>query len=66
MGTIQVRVLTEKEIQAVHTNTMRILSDTGLKVHHAEALELLRTIIKLQEQLDAQTRQRHKQKLLED
>ena len=31
-----------------------------------EALELLRTIIKLQDQLDEQTRQRHKQKLLED
>jgi len=30
-----------------------------------EAIELLRTIIKLQEELDEQTRQRHKQKLRE-
>ena len=42
MGKIQVRVLTEREIQAIHTSTVQILRDTGVMVHHAEALELLR------------------------
>jgi len=42
MGTMQVQVLSDKEIQAIHSSTMRILRDTGVMVHHAEALELLR------------------------
>jgi trimethylamine--corrinoid protein Co-methyltransferase len=42
MATIHVEVLSEKEIEAIHAGTMQILRDTGVMVHHDEALELLR------------------------
>jgi trimethylamine--corrinoid protein Co-methyltransferase len=42
MAKIHVEVLSEKEIEAIHSGTLRILSDTGVMVHHGEALELLR------------------------
>ena len=42
MATIHVKVLSEKEIEAIHAGTMKILRDTGVIVHHDEALELLR------------------------
>ena len=42
MAKIHVDVLSEKEIEAIHTGTLQILSDTGVMVHHDEALELLR------------------------
>jgi trimethylamine--corrinoid protein Co-methyltransferase len=42
MAKIHVEVLSEKEIEAIHTGTMQILRDTGVMVHHDEALELLR------------------------
>lgn len=35
------RVLDEKEINAIHDATMQILRDTGVMVHHEEALGLL-------------------------
>ena len=41
MREINVRVLSEQEIGAIHDGTIRILRDTGVMVHHAEALELL-------------------------
>jgi len=41
MATIHVEVLSEKEIDAIHTGTLQILRDTGVMVHHDEALELL-------------------------
>ena len=42
MATIHVEILSEKEIEAIHAGTMQILRDTGVMVHHYEALELLR------------------------
>src|SRR4030042_1110442 len=42
MATIHVEVLSKKEIEAIHAGTMQILRDTGVMVHHDEALELLR------------------------
>jgi trimethylamine--corrinoid protein Co-methyltransferase len=42
MATIHVEALSEKEIEAIHAGTMQILRDTGVMVHHDEALELLR------------------------
>jgi trimethylamine--corrinoid protein Co-methyltransferase len=42
MATIHVEVLSEKEIETIHAGTMQILHDTGVMVHHDEALELLR------------------------
>ena len=44
MAKIHVDVLSEKEIEAIHTGTLQILSDTGVMVHHDEALELLRQV----------------------
>jgi trimethylamine--corrinoid protein Co-methyltransferase len=41
MATIHVEILSEKEIEAIHAGTMQILCDTGVMVHHNEALELL-------------------------
>ncbi|MHC4496622.1 MAG: trimethylamine methyltransferase family protein [Planctomycetota bacterium] len=41
MQEIRVRVLSDKEIGAIHDGTIRILRDTGVMVHHNEALELL-------------------------
>ncbi len=41
MREINVRVLSDKEIGAIHDGTIRILRDTGVMVHHDEALELL-------------------------
>ncbi len=41
MREINVRVLSEKEIGAIDDGTIRILRDTGVMVHHDEALELL-------------------------
>lgn len=41
MAKIDVRVLSEREIQAIHDGTMKILRDPGVKVHHNEALDLL-------------------------
>ena len=41
MAKIHVEVLSEKEIEAIHTGTLQILRDTGVMVHHDEALELL-------------------------
>ncbi|KPK36176.1 MAG: hypothetical protein AMJ65_16570, partial [Phycisphaerae bacterium SG8_4] len=38
---MNVRVLSEQEIGAIHDGTMRILRDAGVMVHHADALELL-------------------------
>jgi trimethylamine--corrinoid protein Co-methyltransferase len=42
MATINVEVLSEKEIEAIHAGTMQILRNTGVMVYHDEALELLR------------------------
>jgi trimethylamine--corrinoid protein Co-methyltransferase len=42
MATIHVEVLSKNEIEAIHTGSMQILCDTGVMVHHDEALELLR------------------------
>jgi trimethylamine--corrinoid protein Co-methyltransferase len=42
MAQIHVEALSEKEIEAIHAGTMNILRDTGVMVHHDEALELLR------------------------
>ncbi|HCO93402.1 MAG TPA: hypothetical protein DIU00_05540, partial [Phycisphaerales bacterium] len=42
MAKIHVEVLSEKEIEAIHAGTMQILRDTGVMVHHDEALKLLR------------------------
>ena len=42
MAKIHTEVLSEKEIEAIHAGTMQILRDTGIMVHHDEALELLR------------------------
>ncbi|MBN2269501.1 MAG: trimethylamine methyltransferase family protein, partial [Sedimentisphaerales bacterium] len=41
MARISVEVLSEKEIQTIHDGTMKILRDTGVMVHHDEALCLL-------------------------
>jgi len=41
MREINIRVLSEQEIGAIHDGTMRILRDAGVMVHHADALELL-------------------------
>ena len=41
MAKIYTEVLSEKEIETIHTGTIQILRDTGIKVHHDEALELL-------------------------
>jgi len=41
MATIRVEVLSEKEIETIHAGTLKILRDTGVMVHHDEALELL-------------------------
>jgi len=41
MAKIRVQVLSDKEINAIHDGTIQILRDTGVMVHHAEALELL-------------------------
>lgn len=41
MGKICVQVLDEREIKTIHDGTMQILRDTGVMVHHEEALELL-------------------------
>jgi trimethylamine--corrinoid protein Co-methyltransferase len=41
MATIHVEILSEKEIEAIHAGTMQMLRDTGVMVHHDEALELL-------------------------
>jgi trimethylamine--corrinoid protein Co-methyltransferase len=42
MAQIHVEVLSEKEIETIHSGTIQILRDTGVMVHHDEALELLR------------------------
>jgi len=41
VGKICVQVLDEREIKTIHDGTMQILRDTGVMVHHEEALELL-------------------------
>ena len=41
MGKICGQILDEREIQAIHDGTMQMLRDTGVMVHHEEALELL-------------------------
>ena len=41
MARIDVKILSEKEMQAIHDGTMKILRDTGVMVHHTEALDLL-------------------------
>lgn len=41
MSKISVQFLDEKEIKAINDGTMQILRDTGVMVHHKEALELL-------------------------
>jgi len=41
MATIQLRVLSDSEIQAIHGATLVILRDTGVRVHHEEMLRLL-------------------------
>jgi trimethylamine--corrinoid protein Co-methyltransferase len=41
MAAIQLRVLSDPEIQAIHGATLAILRDTGVRVHHEEILRLL-------------------------
>ena len=41
MAKIHVEMLSEKEIRTIHDGSMEILRDTGVMVHHAEALDLL-------------------------
>ena len=41
MAKIHVDALSEMEIEAIHAGTIQILSDTGVMVHHDEALDLL-------------------------
>ena len=41
MAAIQLRVLSDQEIQALHGATLAILRDTGVCVHHEEILRLL-------------------------
>src|SRR4030042_1405084 len=41
MAKIHTEILSEKEIEIIHAGTMKILRDTGVMVHHDEALELL-------------------------
>lgn len=38
---IDVKVLSDKEIQAIHDTTLTILRNTGIMVHHADVLRLL-------------------------
>jgi trimethylamine--corrinoid protein Co-methyltransferase len=42
MAKFHIEVLSKEEIEAIHTGTLQILHDTGVMVHHDEALELLR------------------------
>ncbi len=44
MGKLVVSVLSEEEIHQIHQNTLRVLSDTGFSVGHAETLELFRKL----------------------
>ncbi len=41
MAAINIRVLSDPEIQAVHGASLSILRDTGVRVHHEEVLRLL-------------------------
>ena len=41
MAKINVKVLSEKEIKEIHEASLVILRDTGIMVHHEEALQLL-------------------------
>jgi trimethylamine--corrinoid protein Co-methyltransferase len=41
MAKIEIRVLSEKEIQTIHQGSLKILRDTGVMVHHEEVLALL-------------------------
>ena len=41
MATIQVNLLSEREIQDIHDASITILHDTGVMVHHEEILQLL-------------------------
>jgi len=41
MGKINVKVLSDKEIQSIHEASLVILRDTGIMVHHEEVLKLL-------------------------
>ena len=41
MATVQVKFLSEREIQDIHDASVKILQDTGVMVHHEEILQLL-------------------------
>ena len=41
MATIQVKLLSEREIRDIHDASIEILQDTGVMVHHEEILQLL-------------------------
>jgi trimethylamine--corrinoid protein Co-methyltransferase len=41
MARINVKILSDREIQSIHDAALSILRDTGIMVHHDEALELL-------------------------
>jgi len=41
MGKINVKVLSDEEIQAIHEASLVILRDTGIMVHHKEVLKVL-------------------------
>jgi hypothetical protein len=36
MASIQLRLLTDAELKAIHSATLQILRDTGIRIHHEQ------------------------------